>query len=106
MYPKKESFPLFPFHPTWNLPWKHLASFRLQGGFCAQKTCKVCSLQITLLPPKPISVLHDQQAGPCQAVPCQAVFMHPVNCCIYNSFLRINVIEKNTAWKGQDICQV
>lgn len=75
MYPKKESFPLFPFHPTWNLPWKHLVSFRLQQGFCAQKTWKDCSLLITQLPLKPFFILHNQNVGA-----YQAVFIHSVNC--------------------------
>lgn len=82
MYPKKEHFPLFPFHPTWNLPWKHLVSCRLQWGFCAQKTCKVCSLQITQLPLKPFFFLNDQHAGA-----CQVVFIQQVNCCTYNFLL-------------------
>lgn len=82
MYPKKESFPLFPFHPAWNLPWKHLVSFRLQQAFCAQKTWKVYSLLISQLPLKPFFILHNQNAGT-----YQAVFIPSVNCHIYKSVL-------------------
>lgn len=54
----------------------------------------------------PSSFLHNQNAGA-----YQAVFIHSVKCRIYNSLLALlqsvkEQLDKNTAWKGQNICQV
>lgn len=63
--PKKKVSHSSPSTPLGTYPGSTWSPADYNGVFCAQKTCKVCSLQITQLPLKSFFVLHDWSLSGC-----------------------------------------